>query len=189
MRNVILRKAIVNSLSTSSAESYFSYKLNNPQVLADAAKDIMASVPPFFGDCALLSASWAGYLQDHYSIPAIVVVGDLEIKGKTVFHCKENLPDFDTSGTIINKAWDGHCWIEIDGWIGDLSIFRTAYAIKGPSLLKEFIINSFGLGRGAMIGSADDLPNHMKYVPKFILKENQMNALISGMIARHEGRI
>ena len=163
------------------AQQYLDFTLDEPQKLLDVARDIMRNVPPTFGACAMLSAMWAGYLKDHFSIPAIVVAGDLKISGKTIFKCKKNLPEPSKSGKVISSSWSGHCWIEVDGWIGDLSVFRTAYQIDGPSVLKEFIISSFGQNRGALLCQQQDLPLGMKYVPKFVLKDNQIDSLISGM--------
>ena len=82
---------------------------------------------------------------------------------------------------MISSSWSSHCWIEVDGWIGDLSVFRTAYQIEGPSVLKDFIISSFGQNRGALLCQQQDLPPRMKYVPKYVLKDNQIDGLISGL--------
>lgn len=181
MQDKILKQLISVSRGISEAERYFNYKLENTQILTETAIEIMSNIPPMFGACANLSASWAGILQDHHSIPAIVVTGDLEIRGTKVFKCENNLPEASKSEKLIAGKWDGHCWIEIDGIIGDLSIFRTAYAINGPSLLKDYIVSNFGLGRGVMIGGSNELPDGMQYIPKFVLKDSQINGLIAGM--------
>lgn len=176
-----LRQLISVSRGISEVERYFTYKLENTQILTETATEMMANIPPTFGACAMLSASWAGFLQDHYSIPAIVVAGDLEIRGTKVFKCKNNLPEASKSAKLIAGEWDGHCWIEIDGIIGDLSIFRTAYAISNPSILKDYIVSKYGLCRGAMICCSNKLPDGMQYIPKFVLKDSQINELIAGM--------
>lgn len=167
--------------SVEDAQQYLEFTLDEPQQLLNVARDIMRNVPPTFGACAMLSAMWAAYLKDHYAIPAIVVAGDLKISGKTIFKCKKNLPEPTKSGKVISSSWSGHCWVEVDGWIGDLSVFKTAYQIEGASVLKEFIISSFGQNRGALLCQQQDLPPGMKYVPKFVLKDNQIDSLISGM--------
>ena len=182
MRSTIIKQLISRSRGITEAEKYSAYNMVNIQSLYESAKTILSDIPPSFGQCALMSACWAGYLQDHYSIPAIVVVGDLKVKGSRVFKCKNNLPESTNSGKfIINNNWNGHCWIEIDGIIGDLSIFRTAYAIDKPSILKDFIVSNFGYGRGAMVCHSNDLPESMQYVPKFVLKDNQINGLLAGL--------
>ena len=176
-----IKQLISKYRSVDDAIQYSEFTLNNPQKLLEVARDIMINIPPSFGACAMLSAMWAGYLKDHFSIPVIVVAGDLKISGKTIFKCKKNLPEPSKSGKVISSSWSGHCWIEVDGWIGDLSVFRTAYQIDGPSVLKEFIISSFGQNRGALLCQQQDLPLGMKYVPKFVLKDNQIDSLVSGM--------
>ncbi len=178
MRNKLLTQLVARSRGVSAAEAYASFRLENPRVLADTAIELMENIPPSFGACAMMSASWAGFLQDHYSISAIVVAGDLKIEGSKVFKCKKNLPD---SRRQVTANWDGHCWIEIDGFIGDISVFRTAYSINGPSKLREFVVSTFGQGRGSMVCPFEELPPGMQYIPKFVLKNNQINGLIAGM--------
>ena len=181
MRNRNLKQLIARYRGVPEADEYDSFKLENPQVLADTASELMANIPYSFGACAMMSASWASFLQDHYGIPAMVVAGDLKIEGTRVFKCKKNLPEVGTPGKLIPDAWDGHCWIEVDGFIGDMSIFRTAYAVVDPSKLKNYIIATFGHGRGTMICPYNKLPDGMKYIPKFVLKNSQIDGLIAGM--------
>ena len=182
MRSKILKQLIVRSRGVEEATSFTDYRLASPQPVLESAQEILSNVQPYFGACAMLSAAWAGYLQDNHSIPAIVVAGDLKIVGKKIFRCKKNLPKPTKAGKLVAGNWDGHCWIEIDGYIGDLSLFRTAYAIEGASVLKEFVVSNFGLGRGALLSSEKDLPKGMQYIPKFVLKDNQINGLIAGMM-------
>jgi hypothetical protein len=181
MQQKKINQLISRYRSVDDAIKYSEFKLDNPQQVLDVARDIMRNIPPSFGACAMLSSMWAGYLKDHYSIPALVVAGDLKISGKTIFKCKKNIPEPTRAGKVISSNWAGHCWIEVDGWIGDLSVFRTAYQIDGLSVLRDFIISSFGENRGALLCPQSDLPPSMKYVPKYILKDNQIDSLISGM--------
>ena len=181
MRAPTIEQLVARFKGIEEAYLFNSFSLTNPQLLGTSAKDIMTHVPPSFGACAMISAMWAGYLKDHYSIPAIVVAGDLKISGKTIFKCKNNLPEPTKSRNIISGKWDGHCWIEIDGWIGDLSIFRTAYQIETQSVLKDFVLSNFGHGKGALISPKNELPAGLKYIPKYVLKENQIDSLIAGL--------
>jgi hypothetical protein len=129
----------------------------------------------------MLSSAWAGYLRDHHSIPAIVVAGDLKISGLRVFKYQEKLPEPSGKGRIIKRNWSGHCWIEVGGYLGDLSIFRTAYAIAGPSLLKDFIVSKFGMGRGAFLSPVEDIPTGMQYIPQYVLKDSQVDTFIASL--------
>ena len=178
MRSTIIKQLISRARGITDADRYFSYKLDSPQIIADSARELMSEIPPSFGACAQMSATWAGYLKDHLSIPAIVVAGDLKIQGARVFKCKKNIPEPTREGRIITGKWDGHCWIEIDGFIGDLSIFRTAYSIDGPSILREYIISQFGTGRGAMLCKSEQLPPGMQYIPKFVLRKVRISGEI-----------
>ena len=181
MRSELLRRLISRFRGDAEVDTYFGYDLDCPRVLEDSAQEILELVPPRFGHCALLSASWAGYLRSRYAMPAVVIAGDLQIQGSKIFECGQNLPEPTKAGRLVVREWDGHCWIEIGGSVGDLSIFRTAYAIDRPSVLKEFVVSSFGLGRGALISPIEALPAKMRYTPKFVLTDNQIEGLIAGM--------
>jgi len=181
VRNKTLKQLISRARGISEAEKFFSFRLEAPQVLVETAHEILSQTPPLFGACAQLNASWAGLLKEYYSIPAIVVAGDLKISGKNVFKCTKKLSEAGKSGKVTTGHWDGHCWIEIDGYIGDLSIFRSAYAETAPSVLHSFIVSKFGYGRGGFICRNTELPDGMQYVPKFVLKDNQINSFTAGM--------
>jgi len=183
MRETTIKQLISRYRGVDDALLYQSFRLNEFPAFAASAKVIMQTIPPSFGACAMLSAAWAAYLRDNHNIPAIVVAGDLKIGKARVFKCKTNLPEFKGStNTFINKNWVGHCWIEIDGYIGDLSIFRTAYSITGSSILKDFILNEFGYGRGALLSQYSEVEiKGMKYLPKYVLTERQINGLIRGL--------
>jgi hypothetical protein len=187
--NPTIKQLISRGRGVVEAERFEKFTLESPQALGESAQELMSKIPPSFGACAMISSMWAAYLNDHYSVPAVVVAGDLKISGKTIFKCKKNLPEPTKSGNIVSANWDGHCWIEIDGWIGDLSIFRTAYQIQGASHLKEFILSNFGSGRGALISGKSDLPPGMKYIPKYVLKDNQIDSLIGGLAYQVENGI
>ncbi len=177
-----LSKLISRDRGIEELEKYLSFNLHDANPLAESAKNIMQNVPPAFGSCAMLSAAWVATLNDKYNIPAVAVAGGLKIGEKNIFKCKKNIPEFNGTKRQVIDNWDGHCWIEVDGLIGDLSIFRTAYSIKGNSVLKNHIITNFGHGRGALLSPNEELISHnMKYNPKYILKENQINALLKGL--------
>lgn len=189
MQNPTIRQLIVRARGVEEAEKFENFSMESPLVLSKTAQELMSNTRPSFGACAMISSIWAAYLNDHFSIPAIVVAGDLKISGKTIFKCKKNLPEPTASGNIVSAKWDGHCWIEIDGWIGDLSIFRTAYQIQGSSHLKNFVLSNFGKEKGALICSKTELPNEMKYIPKYVLKDNQINSLVCGLAYQVENDI
>ena len=146
-------------------------------------RNMLASVEPQFGSCVMLSGAFVVALSVHYSIPAIAVVGDLMIHGKPVFKCNGNIPMPEKNNEILNTTWDGHCWVEIGGVICDLSIFRSAYNINRPSLLSTFITSEFGEGKGAILSAPEALPYGMEYVPKHVLNDKQLEAIIGGLVS------
>lgn len=181
VRDKELKQLISRSRGVSEADKFFAFKMETPQDLMETANEILSQTPPLFGACAQLNSSWAGLLKEHYSMPVVVVAGDLKISGTRVFKCTKKLAEGGKSGKVKTGQWDGHCWIEIDGYIGDLSIFRTAYAIAAPSVLQNFVVSNFGYGRGGLICRHNELPNGMQYIPKLVLKDSQINSFIGGM--------
>lgn len=181
MRNRLLQSLISQYRGVAEANSFINYNLNNINIVVKAMHDCLASVPPSFGACTMLSSYLACYLKDEFGIPAIVVAGDLEINGTTIFYCKENLPAFDEPGTIKSAIWDGHCWVEIDNYLIDISIFRSAYLIDRPSTLKGYITNTFGTGKGAILSLVNELPLGMNYIPKYVLNDIQVNGFVASL--------
>jgi len=164
------------------AQAYAGFSLVDTKVLADTAIDLLKYVPRSFGACAMLSAGWVSYLRNHHDVPAVVVAGDLQVNGVLVFKCESNVPTHGAAGQVTTHEWDGHCWIEIDGYVGDVSIFRTAYSIQGPSHLKSFVLSTFGSGRGVLIDRPGSLEaSGMIYTPRFILDDHQVEVLVAGL--------
>lgn len=186
----MLRDHVLRDRGQRDADLLEQFRLSNKQVVVDTAREVLACVPEWFGACAPMSAMWAALLRHHHDIPAVVVAGDLIIEGTTVFRCGANIPDPANMTQSVSAAWDGHCWIEIDGYIGDVSITRTARKIDGPSILKAFIQRNFGLQRGGMLYKHSNLlAMGMNYIPKYALTDSQMKGLIAGMKHQiHRGR-
>jgi hypothetical protein len=104
MREKKIAQLIARHRGVKDADEYSAFNLLSPDALIESSREIMSNSPIGFGECALLSASWAVYLQDYYSIPAIVVAGDLKIGGVTVFKTKKNIPSSSKKGKIINDT-------------------------------------------------------------------------------------
>ena len=163
--------------------------LEDLELLGRTGREVLSDVPPRSGDCAMLSALWASGLNEYYSMPAMVVAGDLKINGRKAFNCKKNIPTSNDSMRTIKEKWDGHCWIEVGGYIGDLSIFRTAYSLGENSNLKNFILSEFGEGRGILVSNKEGLPNGMEYVPKYVLNDQRIAGLLRGLELQMENRV
>jgi hypothetical protein len=162
------------------AALYRSFSLAGPEELASTGFEILKMLPPLFGKCAQMSAMWAAILRDRHGIPAVVVAGDLVIDGQTIFLCSENVVHPNDERRQLD--WTGHCWIEVDGWLGDISIFRTARAIEQKSVLKDFIQMRFGAKAGLMMVEPAKLDAMgMGYIAKHVLTDGQISGLVTGM--------
>ncbi|CAH1592719.1 hypothetical protein DC915_RS03275 [Vibrio parahaemolyticus] len=176
-----IHEQLIKQRGKQQANHYQNYQLNSLQPLVETAQEVLSVVKPSFGACAMLSAAWAGMLNKKYNIPAIVVAGDLDIHEHKIFNCSENIPVQKDASVTHNSLWDGHCWIEIDGYIGDISLFRTAYTLQESSILRQFVECEFGGGRGGILSKQEDLPNAMKYIPKYVLSNEQVEGLVAGL--------
>ncbi|MGZ8916379.1 MAG: hypothetical protein ACXW1Z_25125 [Methylobacter sp.] len=116
---------------------------------------------------------------------AIAVLGDLKICDSYIFKCEKNIPLENQKNEIISQNWDGHCWVEVDNIILDLSIFRTAYRINHPSLLKDYLTSKYGEGKGAFVSPVESLPQELEFVPKFVLNDSQISSVLAGLAAQH----
>lgn len=168
-----LQKLIMRSRGIADAAEFFGFGLDDVTQFGNSAQAVLNEVPPSFGACVMLSSLWTNYLREDHDLPAIAVAGDLNISGVPVFKHERKLPSPTRRGRVIRKDWSGHCWVELNGYVGDLSVFRTAYSLSGASRLKDYIIKWFGPGRGAFVCEVYKLPPGMQYVPREVLTDEQ----------------
>lgn len=181
MRKEKIEKLVCRDKGKDEYTKYSSYQCSSIESLSAPIKKTLTRVPPSFGSCAMISAGLVSILEVEYSIPAIAVLGDLNIQGSSVFKCRDNLPLENQSNEALVQNWDGHCWVEVDSIICDLSIFRTAYRINKPSVLRSYILSTFGEGKGAFVSPIESLPQDIEFVPKFVLNKDQISGLLCGL--------
>jgi len=189
MRDELIENIICRDRGENDYIHYSAFKCTGFELISKAVQETLASIPPSFGSCVMISSGLVSILRSQYSIPAIAVLGTLNINGSTVFECKENIPLFNNDEEAIESIWDGHCWVEIDGVICDLSIFRSAYRINSSSVLYKYIQSNFGEGKGAIVSSVKDLPRGLEFQPKFVLNNNQIMAVLSGLAEQQSKNI
>ena len=123
--------------------------------LKTTANHLMTNVPPKFGDCVTLSCLWHRVYSVDYDVVPRVVCGDLIVNGEPAFVLKEPIPMPGADQALIIDAWDGHAWLEIDGLIGDLSLFRTAAALSDDHPIRTSLEGHYGTGKGMMLFSKE----------------------------------
>ncbi len=181
MRDQIIKKIVHRDISIEAYDEYSSFSLSSPAAITEVVRNTLASIPPAFGSCVMISAGLVAALRALHSIPAVAMLGDLLIEDIPVFKCNGNLPMPRYDGEVIEASWDGHCWVEVAGMICDLSVFRSAYAIQRPSLLKTFVLEQFGTGKGALMSYPEQLPQGMEFVPKHALSDFQIRCVLEGL--------
>jgi hypothetical protein len=180
LRLEILRALIARDRGEEDAQRYERYQATDFSLVGNLGQELLAHTPVLHGACAAMSAAWVALLRDRHDVPAVAVAGDLIIEGFSIFVADRNVPQ--STDLADMTPWDGHCWMEIDGHVGDASIFRTVRTINRPSRLRDFIERQFGLQRGLMLAEHADLTRAgMSYVPKYVLTETQINALLAGL--------
>ncbi|MFK5959481.1 MAG: hypothetical protein QM495_11515 [Lutibacter sp.] len=164
-------------------DSFVTYELNekDKNFIQEVVKETLRNVKPKAFNCALLSALLGAMIYDNSDIPVVVLSGHFEYNSNRIFNCTKPIP-FTNKEKMINDSWDGHCWIEINDLIIDLSIFRTIYYGKVPNSFKTEIVEKFGAGKGALIGYSSCLKElGFNYIPKYSLNQEQINGLIKGL--------
>jgi hypothetical protein len=126
-------------------------------------------------------ALWVALVKDRTKLPVYQVAGNLFAGGGPAFESDATSDDVASAFDKSQTAWDGHCWMSIGNHIGDLSIFRTAYARPDNSRLRSVITCHFGQGRGLLLFPTTDLPKvELDYQPKHVLTETQIDSLVLG---------
>lgn len=146
--------------------------------LKSAINEALTNIPhaPFL--CLPLSAILYALLKDQHGIESSLVTGSLSFKDMSIFK-----PDFSISGTNNTslQIWAGHAWVELDGFIIDLSLFRTIYSDSFTKPCKNELISKFGLGRGAIIASRQTMKDDgLLYAPAETLTDDDATGIIKG---------
>lgn len=173
---------ITKSYSPEEADHFASHKITTTELdrVIEAGRKVLDIFPhrPFC--CTYMSAYWAAILRDNFNIPAHVVVGSLTFKQRKIFggdFTAKSLNDAFLNSDTPNNL-DVHCWIIIGDHIGDISFFRTAYSQNTNKWLKSETINTFGEGRGIILGTSEQLlQNALTYNPIYILTDMQITGL------------
>lgn len=150
----------------------------NVEILQEVVSEILRKTPnkPFL--CLPLSAHLYAILKDNHSADPKLVTGDLFYKGDYIF--KQDFPIAQAKDGIF-QDWSGHSWVEVEGLICDLSIFRTIYSNNFIKPFKQEILHSFGEGRGCLIaanGAMKDLG--LSYIKVDYLSDEMATGIIKG---------
>ncbi len=123
-------------------------------IIKDVVLDILKNTlyKPFL--CLPMSALLYAILKDKHNMSSNLTTGSLSFNREVLFK-----QDFSISSADKNNLqyWMGHAWVEIDGLIVDLSIFRTIYSPEFTKQSKSELIKTFGEGRGCLIGTQAEM--------------------------------
>lgn len=180
-----LRELITTSFDAAAAEAWSKFTLGEADklVLREAALKVLGLFPGRMGSqCALMSAAYSIALEKLGTQPGYVVAGSLYIGDKRIFGEDKGF-DGKELFSKSNPDWNGHAWIVYGDYLADVSVFRTADA-GSPRLLSKQIAKEYGRGRGFCawpIASMD--PSGLRYVPQYVLTQDQVDALMRGALA------
>ena len=125
-RELLLKNILKTIMTENQVNSFLSYMISDKDLdfLKLASEEVLKNIPSTAFNCVMLSGILGAHIMDNSDIPVSVIYGHLDYSSRRIFCCKEPIP-YSTENDIINKSWDGHCWIEINDLIIDISIFRT----------------------------------------------------------------
>jgi hypothetical protein len=180
-----LRELITASSGADAAEAWSKFKVGEADklVLHEAAMKVLQVFPgrpP--GQCALMSALYSVALAKLGPQPGYVVAGSLYIGDKRIFG-EDGKFDGKRAFSETNLDWNGHAWIVYGDWLADVSVCRTADA-GSPRILSEYIANGLGKGKGLLacrMAAMD--PSGIRYVPQYVLTQDQVGAVGRGALA------
>ncbi|WP_435254278.1 hypothetical protein [Tenacibaculum sp. A30] len=147
------------------------YQLNKKdyETIIEYSSFIIQNTKNIAFNCANISALIKAVITDNHNIPAKMIAGHFNYQGKRLFNCTSNIP-FDYSKKVLNEIWDGHCWVQIEDYILDLTITKSS-KISFPQLKKEHIL----------FESIENLRNNeIIYTPVFTIEDKVIDGLIKG---------
>lgn len=101
-----------------------------------------------------MSSIFFAILKDNHNIEGRLVTGNLSFKDNVIFKQDFSIMDFKEDSL---QTWAGHAWVTVEGKIFDLSIFRTVYSDEFIKPCKGQFVDAFGLGRGCLIASPEEM--------------------------------
>lgn len=184
-----LSDLITASFDADAAEAWSKFTVGEADklVLQEAANKVLkvfsGRVP---GQCALMSALYSLALEKLGTKPGYVVAGSLYVGDRRIFgeYCK-----FDGKQLFSksNLDWNGHAWIVYGDWLADVSVFRTADG-GSPRLLSKHVAKEYGRGRGFCAWKMATMDkNGLRYVPQYVLTQEQVDAVGRGALAMIDG--
>jgi hypothetical protein len=176
-----LPRLIEASYDVAEKTRFFSFETtySHLEQAAEVGAAVLGRSPITPGACTYLTATWVAVLRDRLNFPAYCVAGDLCVRGRMAFGSTD--PDVAQRFGESCDAWDGHCWLVLGQYIGDISVFRTAYAQPHGSNLRQAVLDEFGPGRGLfLLRYSDTLAAGFEYRPKYVIREKEITALING---------
>lgn len=173
--------ALIEVYSPEEIQNILDYKILEKELndIASMGRQLLITIPTLPSICASMSSKWYEFIKFHTSIPVCVVTGHLEIQKQSLFTQKvhiNSLP-FDSENF---EGWDGHCWIEFGGYIGDISIFRTVFADTFPHPnCRNWFLSKFGENQECILAKVDDLEiAGLSYIPVNVLSQSEITRLV-----------
>ncbi len=152
------------------------------EILAKTSSELLGRFPRNFGGCTYLSAFYYMDLINR-GIKANLVAGDLSLNGKKVFQLKEFFPEFKFLESKIDDAWEGHCWVEVNDFICEMSLIRSANLCDKNHVLYKFT-DQISMDSGTIVMSKDDsVKLGLRYETKQQLSYAQAVSIIKGYVA------
>jgi hypothetical protein len=132
--------------------------VENLKMIADEAiellKDLIKDAEKIPFNCILESSLITAQIMNANK-NAQFAFGDLSYQTTILFKHDVN---FNFKDLLSSNSYDGHAWVECDGFIIDSSIFRTLYyGEKIPKNIKDCVVKQFGHSRGRLIAKKEEI--------------------------------
>jgi hypothetical protein len=149
--------------------------------------EILDHVPARPFACVPLTALWVILARDRLGLPAYQIAGDLYVQGLPAFASNS---DRDATAKQFERStleWDGHSWLAIGDFIGDLSVMVTASRLPSHSRLRNALHTSFPVSTRLLLAQNADLDARgFDYRPKYALTEEEVSSCGRGARALFE---
>jgi hypothetical protein len=173
--------ALESVYSPEEIQNILDYKISEEEFnnIASMGRQLLRTIPTLPSVCVSMSSKWYEFIKFHTTIPVCVVTGHLKVQNQSLFTQKvpiNSLP-FDSE---TFEGWNGHCWIEFGGYIGDISIFRTVYAESFPHPnFRKWFLSRFGENQECLFAKVTDLEDAgLSYIPVNVLNESEITRLV-----------
>jgi len=156
--------------------------IETQKLIINEINEIFNNIPSIPFLCLPMSAVLYIKLKENLNLKPKIATGNLYFKKECLFKQDYSIVErINSFNDFIIDDWSGHCWVELDDIIIDISIFRTIYSDKFTKICKTEILNTLGKNKGCLIEKKGNNLFGFEHQAIEYLNDDIVNGILNGI--------